>query len=535
MMTLVFPWGVFGKKANPSVALVLGGGSARGLSHIGFIKAMEEQGIPIDLLVGTSMGSIIAGIYAAGYSTDNMIHIFSTLDMASLLDIPIPPLGGVLDTAGLQLYLDKLLRGASFDELPIPFYSVVVNLGTGKEEALNKGKVSTAIQASMSIPGIFMPVEINGQHYVDGGLKNQVAANVAADKGADVIVAIYLEHDYQEPNFKDIINNLRMSLTAMMDGYVDIHTAMADVLVLPEVDFDSSMDYYRVPYFVTQGFKAGNEYAEQIKEAILAQDPSYKFIPYKQTGCSTGELNQMLREAELAAAALPKRFTMKTLLTYDGDYNFTKLGLKFTHGPLKLFGVGYRYGFDAQDGGHELFLYWGTEKTGGADLYLRLNPKRSKPSLGFSLRSPELNNYVAEAAYVTQGDRAWRLSLTNNSLLDLPRIVGGLSLQVYRLRTDGTNVPYSEKIILDLLPRFRVYPWEDKRFAMGAALIKPYLLTGASVGTKISKFEPTVSIRTGVGLDFQLMGLYPGTFFAGIQFDGTGKLKGKFELKLGDV
>ncbi len=534
-MTLVFPLGVFGKKANPSVALVLGGGSARGLSHIGFIKAMEEQGIPIDLLVGTSMGSIIAGIYAAGYSTDNMIHIFSTLDMASLLDIPMPPLGGVLDTAGLQLYLDKMLRGMCFDELSIPFYSVVVNLGTGKEEALNEGKVSTAIQASMSIPGVFMPVEIDGQHYVDGGLKNQVAANVAADKGADVIVAVCLEHDYQEPNFKDIINNLRMSLTAMMDGYVDIHTAMADVLVLPEVDFGSSMDYYRVPYFVTQGYKAGNEYATEIKEAILAQNPSYKFIPYKQPGCSTGELNQLLREAELAAATLPKRFTLKTLLTYDRDYNFTKMGLKFTHGPLNLFGVGYRYGFDSQDGGHELFLDWGTEKTGAADLYLRLNPNRSKPSFGFSLRSPEYNNLALEAAYVSQGEKAWRLSVTNNSLLNLPRVVAGLSLQVHRLRTDETSVPYAEKIILNAMPRLRIYPWEDKRFALGAALIRPYLLTGASIGTKISKFEPIVSIKTGMGLDFQLMGLYPGTFFAGIQFDGTGKLKGKFELKMGDL
>ena len=172
--------GAAAKQTRPTVALVLGGGSARGFSHIGLIKALEENGIPIDMIVGTSMGSIVAGLYAAGYSVENMEQLATHLDTSKLLDIPLPPTGGVVDSTGIQQFLDVLLDGKTYDQLPIPFKSVVVNLGTGRELALDEGLVSVGIQASMSIPGVFPPVQIGDAYYVDGGLKNQVPANVAA-------------------------------------------------------------------------------------------------------------------------------------------------------------------------------------------------------------------------------------------------------------------------------------------------------------------------------------------------------------------
>ena len=116
----------------------------------------------------------------------------------------------------------------------IPFKSVMVNLGTGEDVAFSEGKVSKGIQASMSIPGVFPPVEIDGKYYVDGGLRNQVPANVAAEMGADVIIAVSLEKDYTSADYGNIIDNLRLSLNAMMGGYTQIHTAMADVLIVPE-------------------------------------------------------------------------------------------------------------------------------------------------------------------------------------------------------------------------------------------------------------------------------------------------------------
>ncbi|NLC53220.1 MAG: patatin-like phospholipase family protein, partial [Firmicutes bacterium] len=191
-LSCVFPSSASASAASqPSVALVLGGGSAWGLSHIGLLMSLEENGVPVDLLVGTSMGSIIAGLYAAGYSVDNIIEIFTSLDTATLLDIPFPPGSGYIETKGLQQYLDTLLGGKTCERLSIPFYPVAVNLKTGAVQALNQGKASTGILASMSIPGVFPPVLIEDQYYVDGGLKNQVAADVAADLGAEIIIAVY--------------------------------------------------------------------------------------------------------------------------------------------------------------------------------------------------------------------------------------------------------------------------------------------------------------------------------------------------------
>ena len=152
-----------------------------------------------------------------------------------------------MDTTGIEHYLDVLMGGKTFDELPMPFSAVVVNLGTGQELALREGKVSKAIQASISIPGLFAPVQIGDQFYVDGGLKNQVPANVAADLRRDVIIAVSLEKDYDDPDYRRITNNLRMSITAMIEGYTEFHTAMADVLIVPDVGLDSAMDYQREP------------------------------------------------------------------------------------------------------------------------------------------------------------------------------------------------------------------------------------------------------------------------------------------------
>ena len=136
----------------------------------------------------------------------------------------------------------------------------------------------------------------------------------------------------------------------------------ADVLIELEMDFDTFIDFHRVAYFVEQGYREGNEAMAQIKAAILAHDPTFEFIPYQQSGYGRAELQQILKEAELTAAQVPKRFTLKPGLSYDRDHDFTRFEIKLTNGSLGLFGVGYRYGFDADNGGHEVFIDWGTKK-----------------------------------------------------------------------------------------------------------------------------------------------------------------------------
>jgi len=509
-------------ESRPQVALVLGGGAARGFSHIGLIKALEEHGIPIDMIVGTSMGSIVAGLYAAGYSVANMEEIATHLDTSKLFDIPFPPTGGVVDSTGIQQFLDVLLEGRTYAELGIPFKSVVVNLGTGKELALSEGKVSTGIQASMSIPGVFPPVQIGEDYYVDGGLKNQVPANVAAEMGADVIIAVSLEKDYANPDYRRIMNNLRMSLTAMLEGYTELNTAMADVLIVPDVGLDSSWEFQKASYFIQQGYEAGLQYMDQIKKVILSKDPNFQFRPYKQAGYSEAELKAIVQKAEQRVASLPKRFTFRPEFQFDSDYNFPKLGFKFTHGPLAWFGVGYRYGFDRDNGGHELFVDWGREQWGSVDLFLRKSENREQPTFGVSVTGPRFEKLMLEAAWVSQGDRAWQVAATSSKLLDYSRAVAGLSLRVSGLRREQDQ-PFAKTLRVAIAPQVQVYPWGEEHFPVGFALVRPYLMGGVTLESPVTELDVRPSLRVGIGSELHVFGLYPTDISLGVEVDSTAK------------
>jgi NTE family protein len=515
---------------KPAVALVLGGGSAWGLSHIGLLKSLEENGVPIDLLVGTSMGSIIAGLYAAGYSVDNIIEIFTSFDPATFLDLPFPPGGGLIETKGLEQYLNTLLGGKTYQQLSIPCYPVAVNLKTGAAEAINRGKVSTGIQASMSIPGVFPPVLIEGQYYMDGGLKNQVAADVAADLGAEIIIAVYLKSNPAEADYNDLGDILIRSVFTMVEGYVAGNVTPADVLIELEMDFDTFIDFHRVSYFVEQGYRAGNKAMPQIKAAILAYDPAFEFIPYHQPGYGSAELQQILKEAELTAAQLPKRFTLKPGLSYDHDYDFTRFEMKMTNGFLALLGVGYCYGFDADNGGHEVFIDWGTKRRGGARFFIRQSPNREKPTYGFSLNTPELQQHVFEAVYVSQGDRAWRASLVKHSVFDLPWAVAGLSLDLIGLRRSEKNIPPEDTLWSGIRPEVKFFPWGERHFSLFPFLARPYLTAGAAITSPLSQYKPQLTYEAGIGTDLLLFGLYPRSFAVGARLDNEGNVHWKVEV-----
>ncbi|MCP8900675.1 patatin-like phospholipase family protein [Gilvimarinus xylanilyticus] len=208
---------------RPCVGLVLGGGGARGGAHIGVLEALESQGVPIDLVVGTSIGSFVGAMYASGKSAEEIQLIFAHANWDSgyqdslprsqipnrrkrqLDDFPIHlDLGfdghsvrlpqGVLQGQGMKDLIDQLVGThatyESFDNLAIPFRAVAADITTGEQVVLSRGDLSTALQASMSIPGIVRPIEYQGHLLVDGGIANNLPISVARNLGADVIIAV---------------------------------------------------------------------------------------------------------------------------------------------------------------------------------------------------------------------------------------------------------------------------------------------------------------------------------------------------------
>ncbi len=211
---------------RPRIGLVLGGGGARGAAHIGVLKELERHRVPIDAIAGTSMGAIIGGPYAPGKSPEELEHIVTTLDWADAMsDTParehlsfrrrlddqhypiklelglrdkelILPMG-VVQGQRLDLILRELTIDVShisdFDKLPIPFRAIATDIETGEAHVMGKGDLAQSIRASMSVPAIFAPAEVDGRMLVDGGIAANLPVDIMRDMGVDIIIAVNVE------------------------------------------------------------------------------------------------------------------------------------------------------------------------------------------------------------------------------------------------------------------------------------------------------------------------------------------------------
>ena len=210
-------------KARPKVGLVLSGGGARGITHVGVLKVLHEMRIRIDYIAATSMGAIVGGLYASGMDPDTMQRHLAAVSWPTLLADSPPrvdvgfrrkeeeeafPLGfelgyrdgeikwfkGALSGTNLELFLHELTRHVdtidNFDKLPIPFRAVATNMVNGKEVVFDRGLLYQAMRASMSVPGMFAPVESGGRVLGDGGLVNNLPVDVVRAMGADVVIAV---------------------------------------------------------------------------------------------------------------------------------------------------------------------------------------------------------------------------------------------------------------------------------------------------------------------------------------------------------
>ena len=173
------------------VALVLGGGAARGFAHIGVIKVLEAHGIEPDMVVGTSAGAVVASLYASGMSGIQINRVALKMDESSISDWAMPLRSrGFLKGVALQNYLDTVLKDRPIEKMAIPLGIVATDLKTGQPILFQRGDTGVAARASCSVPSIFEPVEIGGHEYVDGGLVSPVPAAFAHKMGADFVIAV---------------------------------------------------------------------------------------------------------------------------------------------------------------------------------------------------------------------------------------------------------------------------------------------------------------------------------------------------------
>ncbi|MDR2351123.1 MAG: patatin-like phospholipase family protein, partial [Endomicrobium sp.] len=202
------------KKRLPKIALVLGGGGARGFAHIGVLKALQEERVPVNLVVGTSIGSIAGALYCAGASLENLqndIKCFDVGDISnfnslSLLEMLLSD--HLLSNKKLENFINARIGEITFNQLQIPLVCIATDLITGERILLREGSVAFAARASSTLPGIFQPVEYNQRYLVDGGLSENIPVGVAKIFKMDVIIAVSLSADIT----KNSVNNIFLTL-----------------------------------------------------------------------------------------------------------------------------------------------------------------------------------------------------------------------------------------------------------------------------------------------------------------------------------
>ncbi len=253
---------------RPEVALVLGAGSARGLAHIGVLQVLAENNIPLDLVVGSSMGAMVAGIYACGADLKMLDRMIEYMNTNILYDIRVPRMGFI---AGKKIttFLELLTKNKNFEELDFPLAVVATDLISGEKIVIEEGSVAEAIRASISIPGVFHPVRKDGQVLVDGAVTDRLPVQVAIDRGYEMIIAVDVTYC---PGKIPVINNsidvILTSLDIMQKPHFDYVSKLASILIQPAVGGYSSQDFDCSRELVDLGREAALEKLPEIFKAI---------------------------------------------------------------------------------------------------------------------------------------------------------------------------------------------------------------------------------------------------------------------------
>ncbi len=275
----------FADNERPKIGLVLSGGGARGAAHVGVLKVLEQNQIPIDMIAGTSFGAVVGGLYASGYSADELEQILKNIDWEDTLssdaartkktfrrkkddddfqikfkigfedgELKLP--SGLITPNNLRLTLGGLVNGRTdidhFDNLPIPFRAIATDLETGDVVKLDRGNLASAMVASMTVPALFPPVELDGKLLVDGGIANNIPVDVVKEMGADILIVV----DISEPllkkdqitSFANVIDQITMLQSNRKSKEQLAKLTEKDIFLRPDlsnigfIDFDRSME-----------------------------------------------------------------------------------------------------------------------------------------------------------------------------------------------------------------------------------------------------------------------------------------------------
>jgi NTE family protein len=257
-------------KPRPKIALVLGGGAAKGFAHIGVIKALETQGIVPDIIVGTSAGSAVGALYAAGNDAFALQKIALQLEESALTDWAIFE-RGFLKGEALEKFINQQVGGKPIEGLRRKFAAVATDLAEGQSAAFTSGNTGTAVRASSAVPGVFSPVVIRGKEYVDGGLTSPVPVRAARQLGADIVIAVDISARPSGKRNQGSVDLLLDTISIMGMTIVNLELKEADIVIRPDTSGLPLANFQQRHEAILRGEQAGFAAIPKIKEKIAAR------------------------------------------------------------------------------------------------------------------------------------------------------------------------------------------------------------------------------------------------------------------------
>lgn len=254
---------------KPKIALVLGGGAARGLAHVGVIRVLEQEKIPIDLIVGTSVGSLIGAVYASHANSFELEWEAFKVTKDDIFDFTIiySKMGPVKGDR-IEEFVNRVVPVKNIEEMRIPFAAVATDLNTGEMVIIDKGPVAKAVHASSAIPGVFHPVNYLNRTLVDGGVVNNVAVDVARQRGADIVIAVNVGANVVNYEIGNLFDISLQAVNIMGNEIARFKIKGADIIIAPAVGNVGMLDFDQKKRCMTEGIAATQRAVPIIKDKI---------------------------------------------------------------------------------------------------------------------------------------------------------------------------------------------------------------------------------------------------------------------------
>lgn len=259
--------------ARPSLGIALGGGAVKGAVHIGVLKALQEAELPVDFISGTSIGAMVGTLYAFGKEPEEIADLAKDMNWLDITSYTFSKFG-ILSNKAIRKIMIKEIGDVNLEDSPIPLAIIAADVSTGDRVVFKKGSAADAVMASTCIPGVFVPVQLDGRLLVDGGIVEQVPISSLRNMGADYILGIDLSGAQKLQKPKGIIDVILNSIEIAVRHQAMLHTEDADAVISLDVRQHGRPGEANVTRLVEEGYKAARENLERIRTGLAQKEPS---------------------------------------------------------------------------------------------------------------------------------------------------------------------------------------------------------------------------------------------------------------------